>query len=217
LQRDLPHLGLNRRSLHYAFSGVRTLALEKGKEVARVSRRHRWEYDQGVLSLIGGKFTTADWTALEGLKKALRLSGIKCEIVGISGRKLPGAGNESFAKKFEEVALAAGASPSIIRRAVQRFGSRVSRIADYTDGLSVINGQVFLGEVKLVMEEEQAQTLEDVMRRRLELEYLPQHGLSAVESIASFVSNPLTSDISGEVSAYRSRLKALDVLLKQSA
>jgi glycerol-3-phosphate dehydrogenase len=74
LTKDLPDSQLDRAHAHYAFAGIRTLPLRLGaKSTAQLSRKHIWLQDQNLFSLVGGKLTTAEWTAQEGLAKILKL------------------------------------------------------------------------------------------------------------------------------------------------
>lgn len=69
LAKDLPSSGLNRRSLYYAFAGIRTLPIRSSKHrTAEISRREIWCEESEVFALVGGKFTTARATAFRGLK-----------------------------------------------------------------------------------------------------------------------------------------------------
>src|SRR5690606_5320934 len=63
VERDLPGSGLKRDRLHYCFAGVRALPARGAsrRSSAALSRRHRWVNRNGVLSLFGGKFTSAAW------------------------------------------------------------------------------------------------------------------------------------------------------------
>ena len=217
LKRDVPHAGLNEDKLHYAYAGVRTLALEKGKDVSQVSRSHRWEYSNGVLSLIGGKFTTASFTALDGLRKIVKLSGAKRELISLRGRKLPGSGIESGVQLFREAALKESVPASIVASTIRRFGSRASRILRFEKGLTIINNSVLSGEIDLVIEEEQAERIEDILRRRLELEYQPFHGLETLDAVGDIMSKRSGGrDFTYEKKLYCDRISHIDELLRRS-
>jgi len=70
LAKDLPASGLDRSSLHYAFAGVRTLPLRPDSRAGttRLSRKHIWHGKTAIRTLVGGKLTTAAWTAEEGVR-----------------------------------------------------------------------------------------------------------------------------------------------------
>ncbi len=218
LQKDLPGHGFSRENLHYGFAGLRTLALRSpnSRGTTRLSRKHIWSYAQGVISLVGGKFTTASWTAFEGLSLALKLSGLSRKLVSLRGRKLPGAGIESeVVREFQHAASREGIPREVITRAVNRLGTRVAIVQQLEKGLELIGGCILRGEVLLSLRDEQVETFEDLFRRRLDLEYLPSHGLEALDGIKEICREhaPHIDLIAGE-SAYRERLKSLKAILQ---
>ncbi len=191
LSKDLPNSGLNRSTLAYAFAGVRTMALRKRKSErspSSISRRHLWSYHRGVLSLLGGKFTTAHWTAEEGLKLVLKLAEIERELIPVRTRVLSGAVNlAQISSEFKARVKTRELSERVAERALKRLGAKVNHF--YSDAededlcLEVLADQLFRGEVELALAVEQAETLEDLMRRRLELEYQPDNGLAVLPKI----------------------------------
>lgn len=190
LRRDVPASGLDRSNLHYAFAGVRTLPLRKSSanSVAQLSRRHMWTYATGTLHLVGGKFTTAGWTALEGLRTVFKLSHLPQQAVSLKGRLLPGAAlYRDSVEQFNREAVAANVPEVLRENAVRRLGSLVRFLLGNKTFLEPIGNCILRGEVALALEVEQAESLEDLMRRRLELEYFPDQGAPAVTEIAAML------------------------------
>jgi glycerol-3-phosphate dehydrogenase len=185
VQRDAPGSGLTRETLYYGFAGIRTLALrDKKGGVARQSRRHRWEYDHGVLSLVGGKYTTAQIVAHEGLQKAFNLADVKHDLISVVGRAFPGAHcSEEVLKQFYTEGQNAQVSERVLERAYGRWGRRVADIMTQPDWSRVFGGVVLSGEVRLSLQTELVTSLEDLMCRRLGVELLPRHGLDALPEI----------------------------------
>lgn len=215
LERDVPASGLSKDTAHYAFAGIRTLALRHpGAPVSQLSRRHQWSLSGGTLSLIGGKFTTAAWTAFEGLSRVFELARLGRKPVPLTGRPLPGAGLfQESTTEFRKAAEAHGVSPELQQRAISRLGSLV-RFLSTAEAFEPLEGQILRGEVELALAVEQAETLEDLMRRRLELEYFPGHGLEALNSIAAVLkAKRPAADVDKEMESYRNRLDALARLL----
>ena len=214
VKRDLPDAGLTKENLSYAFAGTRTLALrkpaQKGRGVPLLSRRHLWEYDNGVLSLVGGKYTTAQLTAYEGLKKAFALAGNKLPLVSVEKRSFPGhplnlTEREDFLSKGRLV----GVPEDVLARACARWGRRITAIETHDNGFNVLGKVVLEGEVREAIEAEQVETLEDLIRRRLELEYLPSHGLSALSGIVKILESYYPgSNFQKEAEAYQLRFLA---------
>lgn len=219
LRHDLPpHLpggALDRSTLHYGYAGVRTLLLRGKKgEGSQLSRRHEWVYQSGVLTLVGGKYTTASWTATEGLRRAFHLAGLRRAVVPLTGRKLPGAGLSS--QPVQEFCVRAerfGVAPALINRAVHRFGRRVGEIA--TDqGFEIVAGICLRGEVELACRTEQVCTISDLLRRRLGIEYHPGHGLDALEVFTSLVEATLGKKLDPEeIRRYRAHIAEVRVRL----
>jgi glycerol-3-phosphate dehydrogenase len=85
----------------------------------------------------------------------------------------------------------------------------------FEDGNVELSPGVTIGEVKLSILEENARTVEDIMRRRLELEYLPGHGLDVVDRIGSIVKEMVveSSDVEMQVARYKERMGAIQSLL----
>ena len=66
LEKDLPNSGLNSESAYYCFAGIRALpARESNKGISIMSRKHLWSIKENIISLYGGKLSTASWTAKE--------------------------------------------------------------------------------------------------------------------------------------------------------
>lgn len=217
LAKDLPGSGLDRSSLHYSFAGIRTLPLRgRGGSTSRLSRRHVWSYSDGVLSLLGGKLTTAAATACDGLRLALKLAGVSRKVVPLKGRLLPGAaGIAEVEREFRAAVGARGLPDALAERALRRFGGRLRVFEQRAESWDVCSESCFAGEIELALQEEQAETLEDILRRRLQLEYLPGHGMRALPEIVRRLEKLRPEiDWSAQAESYCSRLDALHRLMK---
>jgi len=218
LKKDLPGSGLDRSNLSYCFAGVRTLPLRRsGENTGRLSRKHIWSYSNGMLSLLGGKFTTARWTVFEGLKKIYKLTRVKKEPVTLVGRILPGAGMyKESVEKFRRRASASGVGSEAVEGAIRRLGSRVRFISENDKAMEELpGGSVLRGEIDLIIDMEQAETLEDIMRRRTGLEYLSGNGLDVVDEIAGILGEKRPAlDVEAEIKHYRARIKRLRELME---
>lgn len=214
LERDLPGAGLDRSRAYYAFAGIRTLPLRgDARDTSALSRRQIWVFADGMVSLLGGKYTTALSTAEEGLRTAVRLAESRLKVASLTDRLLPGA---SGATAAEQAAIFAGQSiPEPVQRAtLRRLGSRVRYLPEFERWSEVLGGVVLRGEVELALESEQAETIDDLMRRRLGLELMPNAGLEALDEIAAVVAERRPGrDIAAEVARYRARIEAVRALL----
>jgi glycerol-3-phosphate dehydrogenase len=207
LKEDLPNSGLNRETMHYAFAGVRTLPLRASKsETASLSRKHIWKLENGMLSLLGGKLTTAEWTAREALKYAFKY--LKCE-ENSSKEKQANQEIINIELKFE---IPASNKEHLYRR----FGSRVSNVIQNSNDAEVLTPYLLRGELRYVIEVEQVETLEDLLRRRLEIEYLPNAWVEDLDVIVKACKNLISSNnFEKEVLQYKQRLERVYELLER--
>ncbi len=216
IRRDLPNTGLATTPPHYCFAGVRTIALRgTTRGTARLSRKHIWLDESGMLTLVGGKYTTASWTSLEGVNLALKKLGTSVLPHTVSNTPLLGSMTEQDKNQVEGELIGAGYSHTASERLIRRLGARASRVMIFEDGNVELSPGVTIGEVKLSILEENARTVEDIMRRRLELEYLPGHGLDVVDRIGSIVKEMVveSSDVEMQVARYKERMGAIQSLL----
>ncbi len=212
---DLPDSGLTIGSLHYAFSGIRTLPVRKGGKTSQLSRKHVWSYGDGVLSLYGGKYTTSYWTAFEGLKKAWKLLGLPGIPRSLRGIPLEGSVNLAEAGLFRSKAASLGIPEAVIAATIRRFGGTVRYFIEDSSHLESIGDCVLRGELEWAFRVEQAVTLEDVMRRRLGLELRRDHGIPILEEIVD-IGRSFYPELpwNGAKASYLERLDRLQLLLK---
>ncbi len=186
LTKDLPNSGLRRDTLHYAFAGIRTLPMRSSRKgVSRLSRKHIWRFSRGVLTLIGGKYTTFVWTAAEGLNRALLELGMRGPHVAALD-DLPGVTDyRSRGELLSQLRDQYGREGLGVERAVGRLGRRVLRYVEQADAWTELTEGVLRLELLNALELEHAENIEDVLRRRLELEYTPSHGLECLDAIGN--------------------------------
>jgi glycerol-3-phosphate dehydrogenase len=214
---DLPNAGLNRENLFHAYAGIRTLPGAKGsKETFKLSRRHIWRFSQGVLTLLGGKYTSAGWTANEGLGFLYKYAGIKRPVIPLSGRKLPGAYNyENEVNTFKSKCLEKGVPPSTIDSCIRRLGARVKILSELDPSLKLIGGKILEADLKLALYYEQAESLDDLFSRRLDLEVEKDGGLALLQPVCEFLKGEKPEiDWDSQAKNYRERISSLRALLK---
>ena len=166
VSKALPEHGLGISDLQYGYAAVEAYPAAKA-----LGPRYRWVYQEGVLSLIGGAQIDACAIAEEGLARALALGGAKRQRASLRGRKLPGMGLLGDAVgEFSAAAHLAGVPDHVVAAAIRRLGSRVRFLLQIPDGLKGIGGTVLQGEVELACAIDQAESLDDIIYRRLELE-----------------------------------------------
>ena len=218
LRRDLPDIEFTRENLHYAFAGIRTLPLRPSSKpgVARLSRKHIWVVRDQVLNLIGGKYTSAAWTAYEGIRHVFKLSKLNRVPTPTSGRKLPGAGllEESISEFFAR-ARTDGVSDTAARSVVARLGSQVRHLVSRNDILEEIGAGLLRQEIEFSLDFEQAECREDIMRRRVLCELESGHGKEALDRICEILKERRPHlDVDSQRAAYLARLEKLHAILR---
>ncbi len=217
LKRDIPDAGLDQNSACYAFAGIRTLPI-RGKDTHStvLSRKHIWTHTNGVLTLLGGKYTTASWTALEGIKEAAKLLGSPLSKDTIQQREdlktLPGSSSIKETEWLREALTLRGVQQPEQLRLIARYGKRLRD--NYLDLVEGSPERLIELETRIALDTEQVETLEDLMRRRLELEYSQGHGISYLPIIREvFRQMRPDLDFDREEAAYRARMMKINTLL----
>jgi glycerol-3-phosphate dehydrogenase len=217
LEKDIPDAGLNRESACYCFAGIRTLPI-RGKDANStvLSRKHIWTHDKGVLTLLGGKYTTASWTAFEGVKEAAEILGKPLSKETIEARKdvkeLPGSANEAECSTMASALTKGGVAKEIQTRLLGRYGKRLGD--NYLHDIEQSPEKILEVETRIALDTEQVENLEDLMRRRLELEYTDGHGEKFLPIIRRVFNEMRPEvDFDKEETAYIARMKTIRQLL----
>lgn len=168
LARDVPFAGLTADKIIGSFAGLRTLPLRRrrdGATTSRLSRRHRWEFANGVLTLYGGKYTSATSVAEEALRRVFTLAHLRRRIIPVWGRPLPGAAGRDAAQRIAaEVTTSWPSLQPMAHQALLRFGGLLRHVRESENWADPIGTVAFQGEVDFVIQVEQASTIEDVLR-----------------------------------------------------
>ena len=217
LEKDIPDAGLNRESACYAFAGIRTLPI-RGKDANStvLSRKHIWTHMNGVLTLLGGKYTTATWTAFEGVKEAAQLLGKPLSKETIQSRedlkRLPGSATDGEVAELERSLAGHGVAPEAQKRLLGRYGKRLGD--NYLEYVDESPEKLIELETMIALDTEQVESLEDLMRRRLELEYTEGHGEKYLPIIREVFKRMRPEvDFDKEQGEYLARMRAINTLL----
>lgn len=209
--KDVPGAGLSKDSAYYCFAGYRALPAGEGR-VDALSRRHRWVSRKRILTLVGGKYTTAAWTCEDGFSHLQSISGLRLKRIALSSRIFPGAAFlGTRLTEFQRACGDAQVPPHLVDGAIRRFGGRVVRLLEWPDGLESVGDLILKGELRLAIEHEQAETVEDVLRRRIEIEQLPGHGIPQLEAMAAAAGDPMADD--HQLELYRKRMSQIRELI----
>jgi glycerol-3-phosphate dehydrogenase len=155
----------------WSYAGVRALYDDGEPEAKNVTRDYRLELDATagpkLLSIFGGKITTARALADEALQKLGVADGRFTRTTALPGGNL----DRSFTALLDRLA---GWMPSpMLRRLSQAYGTRLDRIvgdAASLDGLGHHFGaDLYEAEVRYLVETEFARTADDILWRRSKL------------------------------------------------
>jgi glycerol-3-phosphate dehydrogenase len=132
LARLLPHSGMTMADIRYTFAGIRPLPFSPGTNFAAVTRRHiihdhREDDAEGMISIIGGKLTTAVSLARETARKL----GISVpEPAPIYIAPAPANGVESTLRQWAHLAACKGNLPESTAQSIAEWhGGRALAIA----------------------------------------------------------------------------------------
>ncbi len=183
---------LTRSDVIATFAGVRPLVDTRAKTLTSASREHALEVDRhGLISLLGGKFTT--YRALAAL-----VVDRVCQALG--RRQRSRTANEplyggvvpdptSYATTHGREAIQRGLAMASAEHLVRTYGVRSRILFDWIAKDSQLLPTVcphhphLAAEVRYAFEEELAQTLSDFYFRRTWIAYSPCHGREALPRI----------------------------------
>jgi glycerol-3-phosphate dehydrogenase len=157
--------------LVWAYSGVRALYDDGSTEAKDVTRDYRLELDPEpgpkLLSVFGGKITTARALALEALDR-LQLGGFKFTAT----TPLPGGDLTPAFNAWLE-AIGRWMPPALLKRLSRGYGTRLDRVLNGAESLARLGRHFGAGlyeaEVRYLVETEFAQSADDILWRRTKL------------------------------------------------
>jgi len=174
LQRLFPAAPITRDDIRFAFAGVRPLPYSPDSQPLAISRRH-YLHDhaedgaRGMISVIGGKLTTAASLARECVAKI----GVAVEepgaLAAISETEL----NVQLERAADEVAERGRIGQDVARALVEWHGRGAPAIAEMARGSSELRAPLcphtnhIVAEAVYALKEECAVTLADVLLRRV--------------------------------------------------
>jgi glycerol-3-phosphate dehydrogenase len=200
------------QEIYYTFAGLRALVRAEGVDEGRVSRKHAiWDHAKrdgvaGIVSVVGGKITAYRGIAEEVGDLASRKLGHVSRSYS-ARRPLPGGRGlaVSRARRQElshhaalppslpvpdlaERAAGLGLAPDQVKHLASTYGALAHAVLDVVDDAPETaarvapNGPVILAELVRALDVEWAETLGDVLLRRLPVGLSPTQGLEALEA-----------------------------------
>jgi len=187
-----PEVGID--DVHYAYAGLRSLALKPGKSASDTSRSHalidhsKRDHLEGLISILGGKITAYRAVAREAADLVCRRLGKSSRC--ITGEKpLPGAPAMTSAE-IAQMAEKAGISNATAVHLSRIYGSRSSEVlamaGDDKSSLRPLSpgGPDILAQVRHAVQNEICMTTSDFMLRRSAVGLRKDLGTDAVPSVA---------------------------------
>lgn len=191
--RVFPNAALAREDIHYAYAGVRPLPFKEAGPESAITRRHiikvNKDVAEGLLSIIGGKLTTYRNLAEQTVDKLARLQRLKLPACRTRDADLPGAwGIDRARDKLHESGILSDAG---VDRMLQIYGGRAAAIMDLAGTASELartlgpGDRVLAAEVVFALREEFAQTLTDIVFRRMMIGFDADQGRALYTEIAA--------------------------------
>jgi glycerol-3-phosphate dehydrogenase len=174
LRRLFPQIGISGNDIRYAFAGVRPLPYSLQSSPLAITRRHSFhdhapDGAAGMMSLIGGKLTTAAAAARECAAK-IGIAAVRMPTVALaSENEVHGPAQ----RLVEEVTVIAGIGHESAKAMVEWYGSRALNIAHKARSNPQLreplcpHGEHIVAEAVDAFENQYAIALGDVLLRRV--------------------------------------------------
>lgn len=165
--RVFPEAGLSREVVDVTFAGLRPL-LKQGGAASSVSREHEiTETPSGLLFVTGGKYTTYRAVAEDFVSRL------------ISGPNIENLFGSGVLESSETLAARFSVSPGTAQYLLEKYGARAVDVLALVKKDPALGKQItaahpaIFAQIAYSQEVEMAQTVEDVLARRLTLAYSP--------------------------------------------
>ena len=220
VQSAFPQVGITRSTIDWHYSGVRPLPYVGAATPAGITRRHRLEEHADCplpfFSIIGGKLTTQRALAEETTAAVLGRLGQQPQATS-RARLVPGAegyptDEATCRDNLDRLASEIGLSREQFDAVWPLYGTRIRDVmagADSAREQNVPDTNLPAALVHWAIEHEWAQTLDDLVERRLMLLYAPQLSTASLRFLAEslVVAGKLAAgDVDSAVAATTERL-----------
>ena len=191
--RVFPRAKLSRDDIHYAYAGVRPLPFKEEGPESAITRRHIIKRNDdiatGLVSIIGGKLTTYRSLAEQAVDEVGRILQRRLPACRTSDTDLPGAFGRDAAR--DALAQTGVVSEEGIERLLDVYGGRAAALAALCESEPALahaldtNGRVLAAEVAFTMRTEFAQTLTDIVFRRMMIGFDADQGRPYFDQVAA--------------------------------
>lgn len=175
------------------FAGIRTLQAEPASSLSAVTREFLTLTPRpGLLLPLGGKYTTSRRDAVGIVDLVQRSLGDRLRASMTDRTPLPGAPEGPFGPWLERTCdrlSRAGVDPGAAHAAALRHGSRADELIDLCQQDRALAVRIdpslpfILAEAVIAIRDENALSVEDVLRRRMPLTLLVRESAAAVEKV----------------------------------
>jgi glycerol-3-phosphate dehydrogenase len=218
--RVIPGAGLTRDHVRYTYSGVRPLPfVEEGAE-SGITRQHI-VHDHapdilGLISVIGGKLTTYRNLAEHATDMAFRKLGRMVPPCSTGAVPFPGANTEDWERLSNEFQAWSGLDEATSQRLLSIYGTSsrmlIERARQDPDLMEPLPGSphTLRGEIPFAFDFESAQTLTDVLMRRMMIGLDARNAVEAIDEaarIAAEHNNWSEQRTQAEIDRYRTYLE----------
>ncbi|MFJ5862640.1 glycerol-3-phosphate dehydrogenase [Pseudarthrobacter sp. NPDC092439] len=218
----IPTAKLTPADVLFTYSGVRPLPYAPDVEEWEIPRSHVLHDHApdlpGLITVVGGKLTTYRQLAQDAIDDVFKRLGRKSPKCVTASLPLPGAAGDFTAAR---TALGReGLDGRTVERLLALYGTRALDVISEADtaggGYPVLDPATgaLEAEILLAVRHEFAQTLTDVLARRMLLAFEPGHGLDVVERAAAVMGDECGWDSerqAAEIRGYREWLERLAV------
>ena len=221
--RALPQLKLQKEKVISTFAGVRPLVLKEKKDPWAVSRMHLIHEDpHGLVSIVGGKFTTFRQIAQEVVDRVSRrfpekrLSPCKTAQTPLG----PLASNwrtQEIPSLLKDLIQQGSIYPPGVSHLIQHYGVRAKPILEWIQADRRLADPLcphhpfIKAEVRYAAQKEMALSLSDLFWRRLGIGWSACQGLDALESAAQVMAENLgwsTAELERQKGRYQEEVAA---------
>ncbi|AKD57297.1 glycerol-3-phosphate dehydrogenase/oxidase [Spirosoma radiotolerans] len=205
------------------FGGIRPLIVSSRADTKTLLRDHEVEHDSesGLLSLLGGKWTTYRLMAQDAVDRAGEL--LKRTVPGRTETHYLIGGEAYRFEDWQVLQTQYGLPADVCQHLMQTYGNRAERVAQLTSKQSLLaekltDSQPFIkAEVVYQVREEMAVTLRDVLARRWRLE-LSNWQLTAqlTPQVARLMANELAWDDAYRIEQIQAYQNLLESFIRQA-
>ncbi|MCE5317326.1 MAG: glycerol-3-phosphate dehydrogenase/oxidase [Parachlamydia sp.] len=181
-----------------SFAGLRPLISASASSPSSISREHRLHLSEGILTILGGKYTTYRQIAEEAVDEILRFLGKEALHCRTGAAPIYGAKDnfwESMSMKdLESIAVKHRLTFDQLKRLSNQYGSATDQILDRIRQDPSSNRQIcphhphLVAELSYAIDVEKARCPEDWFQRRTSIAYSKCGGQSCLENVSKYFS-----------------------------